>query len=90
MSFLPGTPPVNTILTQALPGSPAMKIQVVSLKSGFDFEVKLSYDPTVSWKNSEPKMAAGGLFGSFVLIWGVQELFFFAVALQFEVSFDLV
>ena len=55
MSTLAGTPPVNTILTQALPGSPAMKIQVVSLKSGFDFEVKLSYDPTVSWKNGQQK-----------------------------------
>ena len=35
-------------------------------------------------------MAAGGFFGSFVLIRGVQELVFFALALQFEVSFDLV
>ena len=75
MSFLAGTPPVNTILTQALPGSPAMKIQVVSLKSGFDFEVKLSYDPTVSWKNGQQKWLQ-------VVFWvfcfdfgGVQELF---------------
>ncbi len=62
MSSPAGTPPVNTILTQALPGSPTMKIQVVSSKSGFDFEVKLSYDPTVSWKkNPRAKMAAGGI-----------------------------
>eukprot|EP00434_Breviolum_minutum_P004993 symbB.v1.2.004406.t1/scaffold247.1/size253962/6 len=62
--FVEGTPPVNTILTQALPGSPAMKIQVVSLKSGFDFEVKLSYDPTEMnnfWNNSMFSIALSAL-----------------------------
>ena len=75
MSSPAGTPPVNTILTQALPGSPTMKIQVVSSKSGFDFEVKLSYDPTVSWeKIREQKWLQVVFYVICFAIRGVQEL----------------